>query len=79
MLSDGTLQDIGPSLISAAGLLALAYLDRSVVLAGLSVALAALAVALVVAGIDRPETILFAVFGAAFLATGLVLRPRART
>ena len=77
-LASGTLQEIGPFLISAAGGLVFAYLARSVVLAAFAVTLAALAVALGMADVDHTTAILFAVFGAASLAMGLILKSRAR-
>ncbi len=77
-LASGTLQDIGPFLISAAGGLVFAYLARSVVLAAFAVTLAAFTVALGMADVDHTTAILFAVFGAASLAMVFILKLRAR-
>jgi hypothetical protein len=66
----------GPALIVAAGYLALAWVERSWMVAAVSLALVAVTVAIVGLGLDPQESkaLMFALYGVAFLAVGFNMR-----
>jgi hypothetical protein len=71
-----SIAEVGPSVAIAIGYLVLAWIERSALLATLAAGLGLCCLVVVVSDLSSPAALLAVVYGASFIAVGLLARPR---